>query len=585
MGVRRNTDVVVPSTVLDEAEDEVVVAQHTRLALLARLDHPYLSHRRSDSLVRIKSLNNVLLSSMPIIVALCLGLWLRLRTIPTLFFGSDEMVCLFSGIRLHWLPLWNLQAQVRDNFWKSLVMSVHGLGDPLYFYVVTAVYRLMHIPFTEANLFRAGAVLGTATVYFLSRLTKRLAPEAVWPMLALAICSPALITSSTTGFQLNFILFLQVVILLTYQMHLTQAPPWRTALLMVLMALCAGTELFYLAPVLGWLHLTSVGNRWRRVDMFVWAAYGAMLTFNLWLLWRIGWRDGLTLFGHFTHNLSHITTRQAPWDFLRLCIIDSLPLWWLGVSLIGAWRERFLIGYAFMVGGMCWWMHLLSGMNLIHLWLPVALLLSVGLTRFLRESLRRCAWNPHWAGMILAFIFVCRLAPWQIQSPLKERMPPAYFHSLKAVGCFVRDRGGPQTTVYLASSSQQVRVMAEYYFGLSASASDSESQHIFAFTRPNYTLPMITKVLGHRPDFVVVFTGEQAGGTTTLDLTGWALAGIVFDDRGDIAARIYASHASFVTTDTIRHGNARFDKRYAHYPALFTQRSCGTTWYFGESLS
>ena len=410
------------------------------------------------------------------------GVMVRFLGVDHVLWGSDEFVTLLAGIRLHLLPLWNLQAQIRENFFKSLFMSIHGLGDPVFFYLVVAVYRLFDIPITEANLFRAGALLGVASLVLLSLFMRRFFSRgAALTALAFGAWSPALIGVAKTGFQINFIIFLQLAALLAYLLHLAK-PRWPHAFLAGgLMILCAGSELFYMAPVFLLLH---AAHRPRRPldskDALVWGAYGAMMLLNGYLFLRIGRLGDLTLPGHFFHNAVMVPHPPRPlMSFLgQLNLLDLPPVVQavlMGAGVAAAFLRRspaalFGCAYLVLVVGMSWFMNFTYGANLVHLLTPSLIVMAVGATdladRVLGRAVRDRRASDLWAGLLCAALLVPVMAPWRVK-PVPE--VPAPYRCVKAVGSAIRELGGsnmPDTRVFIASNHTMVPTTMEYYLGL-----------------------------------------------------------------------------------------------------------------------
>ena len=74
--------------------------------------------------------------------ALAIGAARRVANPRLAFCGStDEFSEFMPGLRLHALPLWNLGADVRSNFFKSLLYSPHGFGDSVFYYTAAAMLQ------------------------------------------------------------------------------------------------------------------------------------------------------------------------------------------------------------------------------------------------------------------------------------------------------------------------------------------------------------------------------------------------------------------------------------------------------------
>lgn len=98
------------------------------------------------------------------IVAAAFGCYERFADVNDVFCQSpDEMSEVMPGTRLPGLPLFNLSAPTRYNFFRSALYSQHGLGDVSFYYLAGAALSWLHLPISERTLYMAG---GTANVAF-----------------------------------------------------------------------------------------------------------------------------------------------------------------------------------------------------------------------------------------------------------------------------------------------------------------------------------------------------------------------------------------------------------------------------------
>jgi hypothetical protein len=543
-----------------------------------------------------------------------------------LFFTSDELGCLLPAIRLHWLPWWNLDGHVRYNFFKSAVMTLHGLGDTAFFYGVAGVCRVLRVGITEQHLMWSSAGLSAATLVVLWRFTRRFwGLGAAVAVLGLAAWMDSLITFSQTGFQITFVVFLQAAILWAYAAHASR-DRWGSSLVAAaLMALCAGSEVFFIAPVLLALHYTvwrvfqgPVGGRpegwnayvgwWSRKNLVVWGAYAAVMALNLFLLIAYGTKVWLTMFGH-VYRKRMVETVNHP-DFgpgVFIGAIDQVltPVpWGAGLALAAAvtlafrsrrdlW-SRFLLAYYVFVTGASYalklsWLH-----NLIHLLIPHVLLVGVAgtqLATWAMARLTRRRWTAEAAGLLLAAGVLTVARPFTVRASTTPVPEP--YRCIKAVGFAVRELGGeamPRSTVFVASRHTMIPTSMEYYLGLNAASDDGEPTALFhAKEGPieQYLASAVAKRLGRESfDFYVEFARETGADHDALiaDLHAGGLAEVARIVEGpEIHARIYARTARPLRTITIAEGNAGFDRRYARWPELFYHRGAGTVWYFGNN--
>jgi len=76
------------------------------------------------------------LAALILCYALALGAARRAGHPRLAFCGStDEFSEIMPGLRLHALPLWNLGAAIRSNFFKSFMYSPHGMDDSAFYYL------------------------------------------------------------------------------------------------------------------------------------------------------------------------------------------------------------------------------------------------------------------------------------------------------------------------------------------------------------------------------------------------------------------------------------------------------------------
>lgn len=535
-----------------------------------------------------------------------------------LLWGSDELGNLFAGIRLHLLPWWNLADPVRDNFFKSLVMPVHGFVDTLFFYAVVGVFRLLNVPVTEQHLFQAGAVLSLATLGLGFVFVRRFfgaAPALV--VLALMAWNPLLIFFSTSGYQLNFTLFVQLAVLSGYALHVVKNRWGWSWLASGLMLLCGGSELFYLAPVLVLLHVACL--RQARQDglaavrlaepknLLVWGAYGLMMIMNLALYAIIGHRLDLTLFGRVFRKRAIELAHHAHYDVGSLlrawdAVMPSVPafaaLACAAAAALLVWRTRkqpmalFAVGYLALLAVLLYNMRMVHPFNMVHLFLPSAIVIGVALTAAVRWGLSRMAgdrpWLPELAGLLSVALLVPFAAPWKpVDRPASP--PPEAYRCIKAVGYALRELGAaPPRRVMFLTNHHSVPTTMEYYAGLGASGGDDAPTHLFyvhQLTDEYLPSRIAQRQRLERFDYYVEFPKasfpEQErflGDVAALRLP--VVAEVVAGE--EVHARIYSPHpVPKPLRISIEDGNRGFDQRYARWPRLFHDRHAGAFYYFG----
>ena len=562
----------------------------------------------SSKLARLVSLAMILL-------VLVSASWYRFQDVDHLLFGSDQMVTLMAGIRLHLLPWWNLGAPIRDNFFKSSLMSIHGLGDSAFFYVVVGIFRLLNIPLTEANLFSASAALSMGSLVLFMLLMRRLfgiGPALV--VLVLAAWNPPLIRCSPIGYQMTFVVFLQIAALYGYLLHVSKNQWGWSMVAAGLMVLCAGSELFYFGPVLLVLHWacrrsstpgTTVG--WLDPkNLLVWSGYASMLLVNLLIFLKLPPRLDLTLFGHLYLKPS-ISQSWAPLYSVRtfLAGFDSLiPLSVEGTYLIvglslaailcsSLRRQPFAVFVAvscFFVAGLTYLMHLTHLFNLMHLLVPSLMVVGLAGSHVMHAVASRWLRPEHspagLAGLACALVLVPLVGPWTGKITRVDEIPPAY-RCMKAVGYAVRQLGPPKARVMILSDHAFMPLTMEYYLGRSATFAEDGSTSLY--TMPDhseryYPATLAARLGIGRCDFYVDFVQESflnkpAALTDLASLNLHEVAQVY--DEGGLCASMYSPHKTPMMRLTIDEGNAGFDRTYAYWDTLFHDAYVGTFWYFG----
>jgi len=244
------------------------------------------------------------------------GAYCRFINIPKSFSGgaSDPFVNMFAGIRLHLLPWWNFNDLLRQNFFKSILYTVHGLADTLFYYPVVHLYTIFDIHLTEWNLFAAKAFLSTVTLLLVYYLAASLFNTWTGLLCAtLLALSPTHVALSTHPDIVTFFVFLQVSSVLAYFWYLRRRAWWTAIPAAVLLGVQAGSENLYYAAIFIVLHfcyvhegrksfgdnLVTFSRRffsWRNI--LVWSPYLLMSVVNVYVYMRIGYQQDLTLLGH-----------------------------------------------------------------------------------------------------------------------------------------------------------------------------------------------------------------------------------------------------------------------------------------------
>jgi hypothetical protein len=557
------------------------------------------------------------LSAAALLGILVSGAIHRFADVDHLLWASDEMVTLLAGIRLHLLPWWNLGAEARENFFKSLVMPIHGFGDNVFFYLVVALLRLLRLPITEASLFTAGAALAMATLALLFLLVRRLfGTAAAMTALALAAWNQALIDFSVKGFQMNFIVFLQVASIFTYLLHASRNRWSWSALMALLMALCAGSELFYFGPLFLLLHATrraawqaegaAPGRYVRPLDrksLVVWSAYGLVLLLNVWLFFLVGRRIPLTLFGQLAVKRGLGTAWVPDYgldDFARAfdAVMGELPHATVVTAIAVIWllarnrRSPYARFFSLSMTGLAVlavMMKLVLHPNLMHLVLPAIIVVSVAATQAVGWLMGRVgrlrAAAREWPGLVCVAVVIPLAAPWRV---IPWDQPAEPYRCIKAVGYALRELGGPAMDVRIMFLSDHAYIppTMEYYTGLCASQDDDEPTRIFHARQATeaYVPSRIARRLGiERFDFYVEFVKERFPLKAALlaDLEPLGLhEAYRIEDGGEPCAVISSPRRLARRVLSVEEGNRGFDATYAYWERLFHSRNVGAFWYY-----
>lgn len=559
------------------------------------------------------------LVSLAVVLSILLSAAIRrFANTDHLLWASDEMVTLMAGIRLHLLPLWNFATDdARENFFKSLVMPIHGLGDNVFFYLVVWGLRLLRLPVTEHYLFSAGAALSVISLVLLFLLVQRLFGLGAGVFaLALASWNQVLIDFSVKGFQINFVVFLQLAAFCTYLLHVSR-DRWSWSLLMtILMVLVAGSELFYLAPMLLLFHAAV---RWsfrlgtveqgryvrfmHRKNLVVWGGYGVMFLVNVALFFIVGHRIPLTLFGQLAvkHRLGASWTPDYGLDdFIfhfdavmpeipHAAVVALVAVGWLLLRNRRAPYALFFSGYVLFITVLAYAMKFVLQPNLMHLILPVVVVISVAVTGLITWAMERwwgrvASLGPL-SGICCAAAFLPLAAPWRVM-PLDQPGEP--YRCVKAVGYALRELGQPHMDirVMFLSDHAYIPTTMEFYTGLCASWDDHEPTRLFYLRapRPDYLPSRIAERVGlDRFDHYVDFTKERfpMKPEVLADVRPLKLHEVYRIMDGDsVCATISSPRPWPSRVLSVEEGNAAFNRTYAYWPRLFSSVNVGAFWYY-----
>lgn len=167
--------------------------------------------------------------------------------------GTDEYSEFMPGLRLHALPLWNVDADIRSNFFKSLAYSPHGFGDSMFYYLASAALHGLGLSISDRHLWLASAFTNALLLVVVAWLGLRVArsPAMAYVVVLQVALSTLYVVSSQTMFaRVTFVPLLQVgALVLAARTFRSRTWPWRAALL-ALTLFIEMTDGFYFGPVL-----------------------------------------------------------------------------------------------------------------------------------------------------------------------------------------------------------------------------------------------------------------------------------------------------------------------------------------------
>ncbi|HZR26878.1 MAG TPA: hypothetical protein VFA59_25005 [Vicinamibacterales bacterium] len=196
--------------------------------------------------------------------AVVFGAYVRFKEESDVFCQSpDEMSEVMPGTRLHGLPLFNLSAPTRYNFFRSMFYSQHGLGDVSFYYLGTGALTALHIPTSERNLYVLGGMTnlafaaagGVFAAYVLG------SAPAGWIFALLVLVSPFYVFVSKTGWaRLTWTPLLLVLVMIVEVVALRRRSVAAAIGLSLLAGFVALTDGFIMLPVVGVIAWQAIGG-------------------------------------------------------------------------------------------------------------------------------------------------------------------------------------------------------------------------------------------------------------------------------------------------------------------------------------
>lgn len=570
------------------------------------------------------------------------GAYVRFSHIPRSISGAntDDLINSFSGIRLYLLPWWNLSGWLRQNFFKSLLYTVHGLGDTLFYYPVVLLYSAFDIPLTEWNLFVPMAALSTLTLILAYCLAALLFDAWVGLLFTMfLVFSPTHVAFSTLGHQTTFVLFLQVSSVLAYLWYLRRGTRWFAFLAAVLLGIQAGSENFYYIAIFLGLHACHVYEERRsfkeniiavrqnflsRRNLLVWSPYAFMWVVNIYVYSRIGHQQDLTLLGHILIYTSTAPLGLSVGEFVTLVLArmenaynmvnNAYPIYTTVYFAVVALNLKH--GMRFTIRGLVWWWSVtLTALtlysikrqfptNTAHLLVPSGLLIAItvsdGLKHLMRHFRQQGPFREAMAFGLVIIALVLALAPGALTAKLSPKWGARYasnvFRGMKAAGAVLRTLGNPKMNVFVLTTNGEVLTPLEYYVGLSVSNADYEPNQLF-YHNPLYAPPgggilgpeTLIAAYGLKDfDFYVEFVREpsylqKAAVLDRLKARGVRLVAAIYHgpEEKESEVRIYSSRAMPFRRYLAREQEELFDRRFANTENLFYNVNVSTAYYYG----
>lgn len=164
---------------------------------------------------------------------------------------------------------------------------------------------------------------------------------------------------------------------------------------------------------------------------------------------------------------------------------------------------------------------------------------------------------------------------------------PAAYRGIKAAAYAIRELGAPARRVMVLSPHLFIPSTMEYYLGLAASAGHRMPIHLFYLREPDarYLPSRLAQRLGIGTfDYYLEFPQEAFPGKAAVleDLKQQGLHPVaeVIGSEG-VSARVYAHRATPLRRIQLDEGNRGFERTYARWERLFSDRHAGVFFHFG----
>jgi hypothetical protein len=564
-------------------------------------------------------------------LALALGATRRISHPRFAFCGmNDEFSEFMPGLRLHALPLSNVGADIRSNFFKSLAYSPHGFGDSAFYYLASGALHGLGLSISDRHLWLASAatngMLIAACAWFAFAVAR--SPGMAYAATLVLALSPLYVFTSHTAFgRITFVPLLHVGSLcLASLAHKRPGAAIRAALALTVLFI-EMTDGFYFGPVvLVFLFLLRGGPPRERIlgtlrDATVWwtaAAIVAGLGIDLGLGSLAAAHDTtLTLFGYVRIRVGYGGVMSAA-DLLRLWMLairQYLPI--VGAAIvIPAWLLAWRYAWTEPVAGaLAVWMSIASAgvvryyasatsqhipgvgpMTAYPLAVPSYLLVAWACARGLRRGAGPLARAAALAALATAVApMAYQLTTQKYEASLEVRGPD-YFEGIdrcavvKAASVYVREQRVPGATVFHLTDEMALGLIGEFYYGLSYVGNNhtGERNRIEDFggqaIKRRYTPEQLAAAYGvphftYYVEFLPDADAFTADAVERLKRAG-ARPALEVRDGDRLRGRVWRFDAPGLEVMQLEEVSARWD-RVGHLPQLFQQSLAGTAYHFG----
>jgi hypothetical protein len=543
----------------------------------------------------------------------------RRPTIPNTF--ASECWDALNSVRLHYTAFFNVKAYIMDNFFKSILHTMHGTYDSLFLYSYSGLLDTLHVPITVFNLGLGEVLLslaGIVVVYFVGR--SYFNPVVGLIAAALLAVSTRAVSFAALSYFYNTTVFTLGVFLLAIRWYHRRLDTWSALLLGVVVFVGSGSELVAFFPV--WLvicdafllreaHGTLTAGTLRRFylrphTLLIWMPIPLMVLVHYYIYTRVGvGGSNLGMIGIAMVNYGgNNDPATAALQFVELmkAVISST---WSAYLMVAMWAG---LVYLYVKG------RLPKANMLAMFWLVMAVIAAVlSVKRGIASSgsdrsfhllvpasvfsaaalyylFRAMNWPLRAAG-IVALVLVLRAPVMSLPFALHPSFTPS---PLEAAGWYVRTYGHPYTTrVFNLIPDIGVHHNSEFWYGkqMMRDFTDPGDLHppdhyrkaIFGVAAD--AEPVDVSTYDFAFDFVVVlrkFADRDyvRRNLSFLNAHGYTVVATVID-HGAVVADIYSPHALPRTEMDLYEYSDRWGHDYGRLATLLEHNRIGLASYWG----